>query len=137
MEDACLPPKWRRNGGLLRSGGAIWWRGCHDVGRDLWTGRRGHHWSSLPETTRQRYIDDILRPTVILFLQQQPRGVIYQHDNARHHTVRILQNFLGANVNVLPWPDMFSIEHLWDVVDRRVQQHSYSPANHQELNQAL
>ena len=92
--------------------------------------------------TAQRYIDDILRPTVLPFLQQQPRGVIYQHDNARSHTAGIVQTSLGANnVNVLPWPafspDTSPIEHLWDVVDRRVRQHPHPSVNQQGSIQAL
>ena len=92
--------------------------------------------------TAQRYMDNILRPVVLPFLQQQPRGVIYQHDNARAHTARIVTNFLAANnVNVLPWParspDMSPIEHLWDLMDHRVRQRPHSPANRQELILAL
>ena len=34
-------------------------------------------------STGQCYVDDILRLIVLPFLQQQPRGVIHQHDNAR------------------------------------------------------
>ena len=40
--------------------------------------------------TAQRYIDDILRPTAIPLPQQQPRGVIYWHYNARPHTARMV-----------------------------------------------
>ena len=40
--------------------------------------------------TAQHYIDDILRPTVIPLPQQQPRGVIYWHYNAKPHTARIV-----------------------------------------------
>ena len=43
--------------------------------------------------TAQRSIHNILRSTV----QQQLRGVIYQHDNARRHTARIVQHCLEAN----------------------------------------
>ncbi|XP_048241937.1 uncharacterized protein LOC125374714 [Haliotis rufescens] len=80
--------------------------------------------------------------TVPPYLQQQPRGVLYQHDNARPHTARIVVDFLANNnVNVLPWPacspDLSLIEHLWDVLDRRVRVRPHPPANRQELIQAL
>ena len=32
--------------------------------------------------TAEHYTDDILRSTVLPFLHQQPRGVVYRHDNA-------------------------------------------------------
>ena len=64
----------------------------------------------------QRYCDDILRPVVVPFLQQQPRRTIFQQDNARPHSARLTQNFLAnANVQFLPWPacspDINPIEH--------------------------
>ena len=48
--------------------------------------------------TAQCYIDDILHPTVLPVLQQQPHGVIYQQTP---YSQRIVQNFLGANINML------------------------------------
>ena len=76
-------------------------------------------------STAQRYIIDSLRPTVLPFLLQQPRGVTYQYDHAKPHSARIVQTVLGAdNVNVLPWPEcslhMSVMGHLWDVMDHRV-----------------
>ena len=48
--------------------------------------------------TAHCYIDDILHPTVLPVLQQQPHGVIYQQTP---YSQRIVQNFLGANINML------------------------------------
>ena len=73
-------------------------------GQDRYVGRRGQHWPSLTETA-QHYIDDFLHPTLLPFLQKQPRGGIYQHDNVRHHTARIVQTLLEDKPdNVLRWP---------------------------------
>ena len=90
----------------------------------------------------QRYIDDILRPVVVPFIQQQPRGLLFQHDNARPHTARLTQNFLAnANVQVLPWPacspDMNPIEHLWDHLDRQIRRRRVPPVNVQDLERCL
>ncbi|GFY04098.1 transposable element Tcb2 transposase [Trichonephila clavipes] len=43
--------------------------------------------------TGQRYVDDILRPHVGPFLNVLP-GAIFQQDNARRHTARVVQDFL-------------------------------------------
>ena len=50
--------------------------------------------------------------------------------------------FLEAeNVPGLPWPayspDMSPIEHVWDALDRRVQQRVPVPANTQQLHTAI
>ncbi|GFV69783.1 transposable element Tcb1 transposase [Trichonephila clavipes] len=44
--------------------------------------------------TAQRYVHDILQPHVLSLMQQLP-GAIFQQDNARPHTVRVLLPFLG------------------------------------------
>ena len=44
-------------------------------------------------------------------------------------------------MNVLPWqaksPDMNPIEHLWDMLDRRVRKRRHQPLNVRELQNAL
>lgn len=88
------------------------------------------------------YIGQILQPVVVPFLQNQPRGVLLQHDNARPHTARETRYFLQQNnVDVLPWPacspDMNPIEHLWDHLDRKIRGRQQVPQNRQQLQQAL
>ena len=92
--------------------------------------------------TGQRYRDEVLRPVVVPFLRQQPRGTLLQQDNARPHTARIVRDYLNnVNVNVLPWPscspDMNPIEHLWDHLDRQLRQRVPPPANRQQLEEVL
>ncbi|GFW55732.1 transposable element Tcb2 transposase [Trichonephila clavipes] len=53
--------------------------------------------------TSQRYVDDILRPHVVPFLNGIP-GAIFQQDNACPHTARVAQDFL-RHFQTLPWPD--------------------------------
>ncbi|GFV02692.1 transposable element Tcb1 transposase [Trichonephila clavipes] len=55
--------------------------------------------------TSQRYVDDILRPHVLPFINGLP-GAIFQQDNARPHTARVAQDFL-RHFQTLPWPDCF------------------------------
>ncbi|GFW77218.1 transposable element Tcb2 transposase [Trichonephila clavipes] len=72
--------------------------------------------------TAQRYVHDILQLHV-LPLMQRLQGAIFQQDNARPHTARVLQSCIHT-VTTLPWPARFSdlspIEHIWDHLGRRV-----------------
>ncbi|UYV75823.1 DCXR [Cordylochernes scorpioides] len=68
--------------------------------------------------TAQRYVDDVLRPVTLPYLQGVPNA-LYQQDNARPHTARISQQAL-QDVQMLPWPpyspDLSPIEHVWDII---------------------
>ncbi|UYV78522.1 hypothetical protein LAZ67_16001881 [Cordylochernes scorpioides] len=72
--------------------------------------------------TAQRYVDDVLRPVTLPYLQGVPNA-LYQQDNARPHTARISQHAL-QDVQMLPWPpyspDLSPIEHVWDIIGRRL-----------------
>ncbi|UYV73394.1 hypothetical protein LAZ67_10003027 [Cordylochernes scorpioides] len=72
--------------------------------------------------TAQRYVDDVLRPVTLPYLQGAPNA-LYQQDNARPHTARISQQAL-QDVQMLPWPpyspDLSPIEHVWDIIGRRL-----------------
>ncbi|UYV74840.1 hypothetical protein LAZ67_12001276 [Cordylochernes scorpioides] len=72
--------------------------------------------------TTQRYVDDVLRPVTLPYLQGVPNA-LYQQDNARPHTARISQQAL-QDVQMLPWPpyspDLSPIEHVWDIIGRRL-----------------
>ena len=53
--------------------------------------------------TGQRYINEVLQPVVLPFVQQH--HVVLQDDNARPHRARIVQQFLQQNnVDHLDWP---------------------------------
>ncbi|UYV85123.1 hypothetical protein LAZ67_X004632 [Cordylochernes scorpioides] len=72
--------------------------------------------------TAQRYVDDVLRPVTLPYLQGVPNA-LYQQDNARPHTARISQQAL-QDVQMLPRPpyspDLSPIEHVWDIIGRRL-----------------
>lgn len=71
-----------------------------------------------------RYVREVLQPEVVPFLQGIP-GAIFQQDNARPHVARTVRDFCSAqHMQLLPWPayspDMSPIEHVWDMVGRRL-----------------
>jgi transposase len=68
--------------------------------------------------------------------------LMFQSDNAQPHVARICTQFLKAeNVPVYPWPayspDMSPIEHVWDALDRHVQQRVSVSANIYLLRTAI
>ena len=68
----------------------------------------------------QSYINQILQPEAVPFLQRHGPAIL-MHYKARPHVARICRQFL----NVLPWPtmspDMNPIEHIWGYLGRKVQ----------------
>uniref|UniRef100_A0A8C6KD40 Tc1-like transposase DDE domain-containing protein n=1 Tax=Nothobranchius furzeri TaxID=105023 RepID=A0A8C6KD40_NOTFU len=66
----------------------------------------------------------------------------FDHDRRSRNHARICTQFLEAeNVPVLAWPayspDMSPVEHVWDVLDRRIRQRVPIPNNIQQLRTAI
>ena len=73
----------------------------------------------------QGYINQILRPEAVPFLQRHGPAIL-MHDNARPHFAKICRQFLNRNnVNVLPCPavspDMNPIKHISNYLGRKVR----------------
>lgn len=90
--------------------------------------------------TAARYINEILTPHLIPFMEQHPELSIFQQDNARPHAARLTRAFLEENeVPVMEWVpyscDMSPIEHLWDILGKRVALRG--PQNHRDLIRVL
>jgi hypothetical protein len=62
---------------------------------------------------------------------------MFQHDNAQPHVVRNCTQFLEVIPLPAYSPDMSHIEHIWDALDRRVQQCVPVPDNNQQLHTAI
>ncbi|KFM57799.1 Transposable element Tc1 transposase, partial [Stegodyphus mimosarum] len=69
--------------------------------------------------TAQRYLDNVLRPVTIPYLQGLPNAM-FKQDNARPQCQHALQG-----IQMLRRPpyssDLSPIEHVWDVIGRRLQ----------------
>ncbi|GFX91723.1 DDE_3 domain-containing protein [Trichonephila clavipes] len=74
------------------------------------------------DLTGQSYVDDILQPLLVPFLNGLP-GAIFQQDNARPYTARAAQDFL-RHFQTLPWLarslDLSPVEHVWDQLKRQM-----------------
>ena len=92
--------------------------------------------------TEIRYRGEIVQRYVIPFIQAQANNVTFQQDNARPHGVCVVRDYLTQqNVDVLPWPavspDLSSIEHVWDKMERWLRHLQNQPVKLAEMGLAL
>jgi transposase len=92
--------------------------------------------------TAVRYIEEILDQYVVPFAPFIGELFLFMHDNARPHTAQIVRLYLeDVRIPTMDWPacspDCNPIEHLWDMLGRRVKKRLIVPDNFNDLRVAL
>jgi transposase len=91
-----------------------------------------------------QYIRDVLQPVVVPHSDNHPLATrpVYMDDNARPHRSRAVTAYLQIEaVTSVPWPaispDFNPIEHIWDMLGRRMQAREPPVQNIRQLEAAL
>ena len=92
--------------------------------------------------TAARYRDEILLPHVRLFRGAVGPDFLLMDDNARPHRAAVVEEFLQTeDIARMDWParspDLNPIEHVWDMLGRRVASRQHPPITLQDLRAAL
>lgn len=87
------------------------------------------------------YIANVLEPVAVPYLRGL-RNPLFQQDNARPHTARVTREYLeDAHVHVIPWParspDLSPIEHVWDIIGKRLGNLPHPPDNVHDLRRCV
>ena len=119
-------------------GGSVMVWGCisHDCKLDLVT-IHGN-------LTGDQYIRDVMQPFVVPHFDNHPLVTrpVYMDDNARSHRSKAVTTYLQSEtVASIPWPamspDLNPIEHIWDMLGRRMQARELPVQNIRQLEAAL
>lgn len=90
-----------------------------------------------------RYIEEILQDHVVPYAEFiGAEYFLLMHDNARAHSAQVVEQYVSdVGIRKLQWParspDMNPIEHVWDMLKRRVKRSSNPPQNLRELKTTL
>ncbi|GFY14126.1 transposable element Tcb1 transposase [Trichonephila clavipes] len=92
--------------------------------------------------TGDRYCEEVLLPHVLLFRGAIGPDFIFMDDNARPHRTLAVEELLESeDITRMDWtayfPDLNPIEHVWEVLGRRIAARLHHPENTQQLKQML
>ena len=94
--------------------------------------------------TGDQYIRDVLKPVVVPHFDNHPLSTrpVYMDDNARPHRSRAVTAYLKSEaVTSVPWsamsPNLNLIEHIWDMLGRRILAREPPVQNIRQLEAAL
>ena len=94
--------------------------------------------------TGDQYTRDVLQPVVVPHFDNHPLATrpVYMDDNARPHRSRAVTAYLQSEaVTSVPWPAMGPalnpIEHIWDILGRRIHAQQPPVQKSRQLEAAL
>lgn len=90
----------------------------------------------------RRYVENILQDHVVPFAPLIGEEFLFMQDNARPHVgIMVLDYLHEVGIRRMDWPpksaDMNPIEHVWDLLKKRVRQRIPTPENLQQLEQVV
>ncbi|GBL56700.1 hypothetical protein AVEN_248439-1 [Araneus ventricosus] len=119
-----------------RGGGLLVWAVIETNGRiDLYLFAGG-------SVTTVRYRYEILHPLVWPFVAVMGTDAIFMDDTAHPHTARLVRSYLVSEaIPQMAWlaisQDLNPLEHVWDMLKRRIAGRSVQPGTLHGLQQAL
>ncbi|GJE96522.1 transposable element Tcb2 transposase [Phanerochaete sordida] len=130
--DRCVDVQVKHGGGNVMVWGDISWNGVGRLHR-------------IEGTMDAVQYCKILSHSLLGSLSDQktaPSSIIFQQDNDSKHKSRMATRwFEDHDITVLPWPssspDMNLIEHVWDVLDRKLRARPTKPSNRDQLWEIL
>jgi transposase len=94
--------------------------------------------------TGDQYIRDVLQPVAVPHFDNHPLATrpVYMDDNARPYRSRTVTTYIQSEaVTSVPWPamnpDLNPIEHIWDMLGRRIQAREPPVQNIRQLEAAM
>ena len=94
--------------------------------------------------TGGQYTRDVLKPVVVPHFDNHPLATrpVYMDDNARSHRSKAVTAYLQSEtVTSVPWPaistDLNPIEHIWNMLGRRIQARERPVQHIRQLEAAL
>ncbi|GFS56418.1 transposable element Tc3 transposase [Trichonephila clavipes] len=117
-------------------------RGVMVLAGIMMDGRTDLHFFDTGSVITQRYRDVALEPYVRLFRGAVSPDFIFMDDNAPCHRAVLIDNFLETEIILhMSWPanspDLNTIEHVWDTLERQIAALSHPPSSIAELKRAL